>query len=59
MSIISIVSCVEDEKHLVVVVAASAERSVCPVRIERRLCQSESQVEHDAFPPGDKVYFTE
>ena len=39
-------------------VTAAAEHTACPSSTQRRRCQSEGQVEHDTFPPGDKVYMT-
>lgn len=44
----------EDEEHYCAVTAA-AEHTQCQISTQRRHCQFESKVEHDAVPPGDKV----
>lgn len=36
-------------------VTAAAELTACHICTQRGHCQSESKVEYDAFPPGDKV----
>lgn len=45
----------EDEEHYCAVTAAVAEHTQCQISTQRRHCQFESKVEHDAVPPGDKV----
>lgn len=44
----------DNEEHYCAVIAAT-ERTSRPISTQRRHCQSKSEVEHDAFPPGDKV----
>lgn len=36
-------------------VTAAAKHTSCRISTQRRHCQSKSKVDHDPFPPGDKV----
>lgn len=42
-----------EERHCAV--TAAVEHTSCHISTQRCHCQSKSKVEHDAFPPGDKV----
>ncbi len=44
----------DNEGHYCAVIAA-AEHTSCHISTQRCHCQFESEVEHDAFPSGDKV----
>lgn len=50
--------CKDNDEDNYCSLTAAAEHASCHVSTQRRHSQSKSEVEHDAFPPGDEVFLT-